>query len=140
MPVHPRDSRLERRRRASLGDGGVARLVLISGGGQTGEVSTTLPDPIVVQAQDAAGDPVNGVSVSASPSGDGSVDASPKVTAGSGTVSFDWTLGSTPGAQLLTFTAGGYESTLAPATATPAETLVRVRSAFHLLTQQRLAA
>lgn len=95
-----------------------ARLVLISGGGQTAGPGETLTDPIVVEVRDANGDPVIGVSVTATPSGDGSVDSSPKVSNGLGQVSFTWTVSTSTGDDTLTFTASGYTSTVAGAVVT----------------------
>lgn len=116
---------------------GYAQLVAISGLAQAGEPGAALPDPIIVSALDAFGDPVVGVSVAAA--GDGSVDATPKVTGGDGTVSFTWTLAGTEGVQLLTFTASGYEPAIAYATAVQAAVYRRVRSIFGLGQRRRAA-
>jgi hypothetical protein len=84
-------------------------LTLESGGGQSAAPGAQLSQPIVVKVMNAAGGPVSGQAVSFSvTSGGGSVGTSSAVSNASGLASTTWTLGSTPGQQLLTATATGF--------------------------------
>lgn len=76
-------------------------LQVVSGGGQTGNVGTELPQPLVVRVMDAAGrKPVKGMPVSfVATSGGGDFYAGSSVTDADGYASDYWRLGPTPGAQ-----------------------------------------
>jgi len=71
----------------------------ISGDNQTGAVGTTLPNPLVVQVKNSAGNPQSGVTVNfAVTSGDSSVSSPSAVTNANGQASTILTLGASPGA------------------------------------------
>jgi hypothetical protein len=83
-----------------------AALVAISGNNQTAPVNTALPQPLVVQVNDASGNPVTGVSVVFSaPSG--TVTGSPATSTSSGTVSVNYTTGSSVGTITITAAVNG---------------------------------
>ncbi len=78
-----------------------AALVAVSGNNQTAPVNTALPQPLVVQVNDASGNPVTGVSVVFSaPSG--TVTGSPATSNSSGTVSVSYTTGDSVGTVTIT--------------------------------------
>lgn len=78
-------------------------LVVASGDGQDGTADATLADPLVVRAVDAAGAPVEGLSVTfAAADGDGSADPATAETGADGLAQSSWTLGGGSGVQLLT--------------------------------------
>ncbi|WP_445637554.1 DUF4082 domain-containing protein [Nostoc sp. DSM 114161] len=71
----------------------------IGGDNQTGAGATPLPNPLVVQVKDAAGNPQSGVTVNfAVTSGGGSVSPASAVTGTNGQASTTLTLGANPGA------------------------------------------
>lgn len=73
--------------------GSVAKLTLVSGGGQSGGVVTTLPQPIIVVAKDAYGNLVAGASVTFSDGGvGGTFSANPVTTGSNGRASVNYTL------------------------------------------------
>lgn len=73
--------------------GPVAKLMLVSGGGQSGVVATALPQPIMVSAKDAYGNLVAGASVSFSDgSPHGTFSANPVTTGSNGRASVNYTL------------------------------------------------
>ncbi len=73
--------------------GPVSKITLISGGGQSATVGTTLPQPIVVAAKDASGDLLSGVSIAFSDGGAGGMFSSNSVVTGSnGQASVSYTL------------------------------------------------
>ncbi|RUR86784.1 N,N-dimethylformamidase beta subunit family domain-containing protein [Chlorogloeopsis fritschii PCC 9212] len=73
----------------------------VSGDNQTGATGATLPDPLVVQVKDGAGNPQSGVTVNfAVTSGGGSVSPASAVTNANGEASTTLTLGASPGAIL----------------------------------------
>jgi adhesin/invasin len=78
-----------------------AALVAVSGNNQTAPVNTPLPQPLVVQVNDASGNPVAGVSVVFSATS-GTVTGSPATTDSSGTVSVNYTTGSSAGTVTIT--------------------------------------
>ncbi|WP_419166191.1 hypothetical protein [Candidatus Palauibacter sp.] len=87
--------------------GGSASVVLVSGGDQRGVGGRPAAEPIVVRVLDAAGRPASGVTVSFTPAtGNGSADPSSTASAGDGEAVTTWTLGSAPGRQTLTVSAG----------------------------------
>lgn len=77
-------------------------LALVSGSNQTGGVSAALAEPLVVRALDAAGRPVEGVAISWTVTGGGSVSPASSATDAQGKDSVTWTLGATPGVQTAT--------------------------------------
>lgn len=74
--------------------GPVAKLMLVSGGGQSGVVATTLPQPIIVAAKDAYGNLVAGASVSFVDGGAGGTfsPVGPVTTGSNGRASVNYTL------------------------------------------------
>ena len=75
-----------------------AQIQKISGDGQTGPAGTTLTAPLVIQVNDAGGNPVAGRSVTfAVTQGDGSVGAANVVTGSDGRASTSFTIGSSSG-------------------------------------------
>jgi Bacterial Ig-like domain (group 1)/Bacterial Ig-like domain (group 3) len=76
-----------------------ARVVLVKGDGQMAPAGTPLPDSLVVRATDAAGNPVEGVGVSWSATGGGSVSDAATATAADGSAGVLRTLGPAAGAQ-----------------------------------------
>ena len=96
---------------------------VISGLNQTGRVNTTLFAPINVQVLGGAGNfALPGVPVTFTVTqGGGSVNFSSRVTSSpDGVASVQWTLGPTPGAQVLTIRVAGLPDFLVTATATSA--------------------
>ena len=84
-----------------------AQLPIVSGNGQTGSAASQLPDPLVVRALDAAGEPMQGVTVGFTVAGGGGqVSQAAVVTDGNGLASTRWTLGSSAGAQSVVASAG----------------------------------
>jgi len=105
----------------SIAAGAPSVLALVSGGGQTANVSTTLPLPIVFQVRDALGNAIAGVTVSvAVTAGGGSVSTANGATDASGQRSVTWTLGASGGTQTITASASGLSSVAVNATATGA--------------------
>ena len=87
---------------------GAARMLLISGGGQTGKVGTSLPQVAVVQVVASDGGGVAGVNVTfAAPAG-GSVGAATTQTDANGRASSSLTLGGTIGTQNFTASTGSF--------------------------------
>jgi hypothetical protein len=95
---------------------GAAGIVLVSGGGQSGQVGATLSQPAVVRlvASDGGGVPITTVSFSA-PAG-GKVSSASVLTDTSGAASVTMTLGLAVGVQNFTATAGSFSVSI-PATA-----------------------
>jgi len=105
----------------SIAAGAPSVLALVSGGGQTANVGTTLPIPIVFQVRDALGNAIAGVTVNvAVTAGGGSVSAASGATDASGLRSVAWTLGASGGTQTITASASGLPSVAVNATATGA--------------------
>lgn len=110
--------------------GPAVALAVVSGGGQSARVLTSLAANVVVAARDQYGNGVRDVRLTVTPadpagllelSNGQRVRSSENVTSGSaGSVSLPlWWLGATPGAQALVVTATGLPTLQVPATATP---------------------
>ena len=85
----------------------VARVVVWSGGRQEGVAGRPLPEPVVVQALDAATLPVPGALVRFAPdAGDGSAVPTSARTDSAGQASTEWTLGASEGDQRLRVSVG----------------------------------
>ncbi len=85
---------------ATLGDASV--VVAVSGTGQSGSVESVLPAPIVVEVQDAFGNPIPDLAVAFSVfSGGGSVDPASVPADSTGRASAVWTLGTVAGVSQL---------------------------------------
>lgn len=81
---------------------------MVSGDNQTSNVTRTLPAPLVVRVRDAFGNPVSGIKVTWSDSGEGTITSvGPDTTAADGTASATWTLGRTAGQQNVTASLNG---------------------------------
>lgn len=93
---------------ATATPGAPASASAISGDDQSGPVLTTLLAPIVVQVEDAFGNPVPGVSAAfAARPGHGSFSAGAATTDSQGRASSLWTLGSSLGTQSASVNVGG---------------------------------
>jgi hypothetical protein len=79
--------------------GVAARVVLSRGDGQMAPVGTVLPDSLVVRATDASGNPVEGIGVTWTPIGGGSVSEAATATDAAGLAGVARTLGTTAGSQ-----------------------------------------
>jgi hypothetical protein len=79
--------------------GVAARVVLSKGDGQMAPAGTALPDSLVVRATDAAGNPVEGIGVTWSPTGGGTVSDAATATDADGYAGVVRTLGTTAGTQ-----------------------------------------
>jgi Domain of unknown function (DUF4082)/Bacterial Ig-like domain (group 1) len=99
----------------------VSTITKVSGDNQTGAAGTTLPNPLVVQVKNSAGNPQSGVTVNfAVTSGGGSVSPASAVTNASGQASTTLTLGASSGTNAVSATATGVGSVTFSATVTPA--------------------
>jgi hypothetical protein len=86
--------------------GVVAKLALVSGGGQSGAVTTALAEPICVVAKDAYGNLVSGAFVTFSDNGaDGTFSSNPVATGANGRASVYYTLPSKAASIAITATA-----------------------------------
>lgn len=81
--------------------GAPATLTIVSGGGQTGAISSALAQPIVVQVTDAVGDLLRGETVTFTAANGGSAAPATTTTDANGRAQTTWTLGSATGAQSL---------------------------------------
>jgi hypothetical protein len=88
--------------------GAASGVTIVSGDGQTGPVSTELPNDLEVQVRDAGGNAVPGVAVAwVVGTGGGSVTPTTSVTDANGRASAAWTLGSSPGANTVSAVVSG---------------------------------
>ena len=94
---------------------------MLDGDQQTGQVGTTLLNPLVVLVTDDAGNPVENVSVSWSAQGGGSVSASASTTGSNGRASIQRILGPDPGEQTTTASVSGLEGSPVTFTSTATE-------------------
>jgi hypothetical protein len=86
--------------------GPATTLSLVSGDNQNGNSGTQLPNPLIVVANDAFGNPVNGVAISWVPT-DGNLSATNNQTGANGQAQVTWTLGSIQTSPTVTATATG---------------------------------
>jgi adhesin/invasin len=99
--------------------GSAAAVRIVSGNNQSGQAGTQLGAGLVVQVQDAKGNPVSGVTVGWSVvSGGGSVAPASSVTGANGQASAEWTLGPQVGGQKVRASAGAAGHVDIDATAT----------------------
>ena len=97
-----------------------AQVIKVSGDAQSDTVAQTLPQPLVVQVNDATGHPVAGVNVGfAAGVESGSVGSPAAVTNASGQAQTTWTLGTVAGGQTASATVGTLPALSFTATATP---------------------
>ncbi len=100
----------------------VAKTIAMAGGNdQTGPVGLPLSSPLAVVVTDAAGQPVEGVGVSWSAQGGGSVSAATTTTGSNGRASVSRVLGPTAGAQATTASVAGLEGSPVTFAATAVE-------------------
>jgi hypothetical protein len=100
--------------------GAVTALEPVSGDGQSALVGTVLPDPLVVRAHDADGNPVPNLAVTwVVPQGGGQLAPTTTLTGDDGTASTRWTLGNTAGALTATAVVSGVGTVAFHATANP---------------------
>lgn len=95
-----------------------ANLAAVSGSGQTANVSTTLPQPVVVRATAVDGLPASGVVVSFAAQNGGAAGQATVTTGADGTASTTWRLGPTAGTQSLLASASGLAGSPVTFTAT----------------------
>ncbi len=88
-------------------DEAVASFEVPSGGDQWAWSGRALPEPVVVQARDEGGRPLRGATVRFQPDAGGRADPGTAVSDSAGVASTAWTLGTAPGSQTLTVSAGG---------------------------------
>ena len=94
-------------------------LTLVSGGGQTGAVSTVLAQPVVVVVSDVFGNAIAGQTVAfAVVTGGGTVGTASGATNALGQLSTTWTLGPSGGPQTITASSSGLTALTIGATAT----------------------
>ena len=94
-------------------------VAIVSGNDQSGDVATTLPQPLVVEVRDAAGNPQSGTTVDFTvTAGGGSVSPASAVTDANGQASTTLTLGSAAGTNTVNAAAAGIGSVDFTATAT----------------------
>ena len=86
--------------------GPASNLMLVSGGAQSGPISTALPLPVIVKVTDIGGNGVAGKTVTFA-TANGTVTPTSGVTDALGQVSASWVIGATLGAQTLTATSTG---------------------------------
>ncbi|MEZ0228266.1 MAG: Ig-like domain-containing protein, partial [Planctomycetota bacterium] len=96
------------------------QLVIASGNNQTGAAGSTLANPLVVTARDAAGNPVANVTITfAVTAGGGTVTPATMATNAQGQASTSLRLGATPATNTVTATATGLPVATFTATGTP---------------------
>lgn len=88
------------------GNDGTPSLRIAGGDTQISAIGTELPSPLVVAVTNARGNPMPGVSIDWSTTGDGQVTAERLVTNDSGLVRASWTLGPSTGRDIATATLG----------------------------------
>ena len=104
---------------ATASSGDAARLVRISGNGQSARAGTELDEALVVRVEDQDGNGVSGRAVSwVVATGGGSVSSLNSVTDGNGRSSTRWTMGAEPGSNTLSAVVSGIGAVGFSATAT----------------------
>lgn len=93
--------------------GAPAQLAQVRGNAQTGTVGAPLSDSLAVRIVDANGNPVEGVAVSWTASGGGTVSSPIVQSNAAGEATVAWTLGTKAGENTLTASAGGATQTFA---------------------------
>ena len=114
---------------ATARENGGTSLVVISGGGQTGAVTSTLTQPLVVRLVDAQSAPVSGATVLFTATGfNGTLTPTSATTNANGEASATWRLGAAAGTQTVNASSNGAApvSFSATATAGPASQLIIV--------------
>ncbi len=88
-------------------EGQPAKLAMVGGDAQTGTILASLPESLVVVVTDRFGNRLNGIQVTWTPDGSGSVSPATSLTGSDGQASTDRTLGSAPGTYHTIATAAG---------------------------------
>jgi hypothetical protein len=88
-------------------EGQPAQLAMVDGDEQTGTILASLPESLVVLVTDRFGNALNGIQVTWTPDGGGSVNPPTSLTGPNGRASTDRILGSDPGTYHTTATAAG---------------------------------
>lgn len=118
----------------------VTKLEIVGGANQSGPIGAGLAGPIVVRASDREG-PLAGVVITVAAGGQGGGSAAPAtVTTGpTGEAQVIWTLGSTLGTQILTFSTTGVPSVSVTAQGTPGapSLIIPVTAQFQLAVVNR---
>ena len=87
-------------------------IAIVSGQGQSGTIGSALPNPFVVKVTNAAGNGIAGIAVSWNrTAGSGTPATATSTTDAQGNASFQYTLGSTPGAETIVASAVGLTAT-----------------------------
>jgi adhesin/invasin len=84
-----------------------AQIAIVSGDDQVGAAGERLADSLVVRVTDGLDNPLPGVDVTWTPSGDGSVNPGTSTTDADGLAATAWNLGSEPGTQFVDAAADG---------------------------------
>jgi hypothetical protein len=97
---------------ATAASGPAAKLIVVSGDGQSDTVRKTLAKPLVVKVTDQLGNAKSGVTVNwARTSGTGSLSASASATSADGTASVSYTLGTKTGSETVVASVQGVTAT-----------------------------
>lgn len=92
---------------ATAQPGPAARLIQVSGSGQSGTAGSSLPEPLVVRVEDDHGNPVEGISIAwAVSAGGGAVSPSSSTTDAQGLARTTWALGTAAGQNTATASQG----------------------------------
>jgi galactose oxidase-like protein len=94
-----------------------AALVAVAGDGQVGQINQPLSESLIVQAQDAAGQPVEGAAVAWTVDGGGTLSKATVLSGADGRAAVQWGLGSTVGKQTATAVVAELQPVLFTATA-----------------------
>jgi chitinase len=104
---------------ATARESGPSSLVVVSGSGQTGGVTSTLPQPLIVRLADAQSAPVVGATVLFTATGNnGTLTPTSATTNGNGEASASWRLGTVAGTQTVSASSSGTSPVSFSATAT----------------------
>jgi adhesin/invasin len=96
-----------------------AAITNVTGVSLTGPAGEALSERVVIRVADASGSPLPGVTVEFAAGSGGSVDPATTITDNNGEARTRWTLGLTPGDQVLTVTAGGTTVNITAAAGSP---------------------
>lgn len=112
---------------ASVTEGPLDRIVIISGNNQTGPTRGTLPQPLVAELRDRFDNPIVGFPVTWTPgASNGTLSNQVLTSSSTGQVSSNWALGASAGAQTVVLRSGSKTETFeATATAQPVTGLVQ---------------
>jgi hypothetical protein len=103
---------------ATAGASNASSIEMVSGNEQTATAGSALNDSLIVRAEDAEGNPVEGVTVAWTVTGGGSLSQPSTVTGADGQTGIRWTLGPAAGAQSALATVAGLSGSPVTFTAT----------------------